>query len=84
MFKEETLPREEAIKALRERAVEVWDGAFDVRFKDGCLELIVEMDNTNEDTGLWSRFDGLRFMGHEMQILKVPTGYIGLLKESKK
>jgi hypothetical protein len=68
--------KEASIKAIREKIVDCWDNAFHARFKDGVLELIVEMEDTNEKTGLWNVFTDAKFMGHEFHILKVPIGYI--------
>ena len=84
MSEEKTLSQEEVMSHLRKKAVEVWEDAFHVRFRGGYLELVVELKDTNENTGLWKHFDGLRFMGYEMHILKVPTGSIEFLKENKK
>jgi hypothetical protein len=84
MNEEESLSQEEVMAYLRNRAVEVWEDAFHVRFRNGHLELVVELENTNENTGLWKHFDGLRFMGYEIHILKVPTGSIEFLKKDEK
>ena len=66
----------DAIKALKEKTVDIWEDAFHVTYKDGGLELIVEMEDTDEDTGLWKEFKETKFMGHAMTILKVPVGSI--------
>jgi len=84
MSEEKNLSQDEAMNHLRKKAVEIWEDAFHVRFRNGHLELVVELDDTNEKTGLWKHFDGPRFMNYEMHILKVPTGTIGFLKEDKK
>ena len=72
--------KEDAIKELRKKAVEVWEGPFYVRFKEGVLELLIEFD-CNKNSGIWKGFDGPRFMGYELHILKVPFGYTKDLSE---
>lgn len=80
----EKSPQKEALEALKKKAVEIWEGAFHVRFRDGHLELVIEHPS-NEASGLWSKFDGPKFMGHELHILKVPSGVVsGLNKNDKK
>ena len=76
--------KDDVLKELDRKAVEIWDGRFFTRFKSGILELIIELENTNEPTGLWKEFDNLRFMGYEIHIVKVPIGYIEIIKEKKK
>lgn len=84
MSKEEALSQEEVMAHLRNKAVEIWEDAFHVRFRNGHLELVVELEDTSENTGLWKHFNGLRFMGYEIHILKVPTGSVEFLKEDKR
>ncbi len=74
--------KEKTIKALTKKVVDIWDGAFHVRFRDGILELVVEHPN-DEDTNLWSKFDGPKYMGHEFHILKVPEGYVEHLNKAR-
>tara|TARA_B100001123_G_C14564791_1_gene731804 strand:+ start:161 stop:424 length:264 start_codon:yes stop_codon:yes gene_type:complete len=76
-------PKDKVIKALREKAVDSWENAFHVRFKEKILELIVEMEDTNEKTGLWKVFPDAKFMGHEIHILKVPIGQIAVFYKDK-
>ena len=73
--------QKDALLALNKRAVDIWDGAFHSRFKDGVLEFIVEMEDTESDSGLWPHFKSPKFMGHEFHILKVPIGYSEFLKK---
>ena len=75
--------QKDAIDALNKRAVEIWDDAFHCRFKDGILELVIEMHNTESDSNLWVHFESPKFMGHEFHILKVPIGYTKLIKDLK-
>ncbi len=66
----------DAIKALKQKMVDIWEDAFHVRYKDGGLELIVEVENSEEKTGLWDYFKEMKFMGYHITILKVPPGNI--------
>ena len=75
-------PEGETVKALRKKTVDIWDGPFHVRFRNGHLELVIE-HSSDESSGLWSEFDGPKFMGHEFHILKVPEGYTKFLKEKE-
>ena len=84
MGEEKTPSQEEAMEHLRKKAVDIWEDAFHVRFRNGHLELVVELEDSNENTGLWKYFEGPRFMGYEMHILKVPNGSIEFLKKDKK
>jgi hypothetical protein len=76
-------PQKDAIDALNKQAVDIWSGAFHSRFKDGILELVVEMSKANGDSDLWKHFKSPKFMGHELHILKVPIGYIKFIKDLK-
>ena len=80
-WKGEKSPKEEVIKEMRRIVPDVWSNAFNIRFKEGVLELMVEVENTDNSTGLWSQFENGKFMGHEIHILKVPTGYLAGLKK---
>jgi hypothetical protein len=80
----EKSPEKETLEALRKKAVKIWDGAFHTMFKGGILELVVEVDDVSESTGLWDQFDEAKFMGHEFHILKVPIGYVEFLKSRNK
>ena len=75
--------QKDAVDALNKRAVDIWSGAFCSRFKDGILELVVEMHKTDDSPDLWKHFDSPKFMGHELHILKVPVGYTKLIKDLK-
>jgi hypothetical protein len=78
----EKSPQDETLVALRKKAVEVWDGAFHARFRNGYLELVIEHPS-DEHSGLWEKFEEPKFMGHEFHILKVPKGFLkGIDKKS--
>ena len=76
-------PANEAIASLKKKAVDVWDGPFHTRIKDGVLEFIVEVSDTENDSGLWKSFKEPKFMGYELHILKVPKGYTEYLRDKK-
>ena len=80
-WKGEKSPREEVTKEMRRIVPDIWNNAFHIRFKESVLELMVEVENTDDSTGLWSQFKSGKFMGYEMHILKVPMGYLAGLKK---
>jgi uncharacterized protein (AIM24 family) len=77
-------PQDKVVKALTKKAVDVWNDAFHVHFNSGILELVVEMEDTDNATGLWKEFKEAKFMGYQFHILKVPKGSIRVFYKEKK
>ena len=74
----------EVIQLLREKMVDVWDGPFDVDYKDGLMHVYVETENPGSDTtGLWDHFPGMNYRGYHMVIVKTPLGYLNIGSENE-
>jgi hypothetical protein len=70
---------EEVVQLLRRKMPDIWDGPFDVKYKEKLMHIYVETeDPTNDKTGLWKYFPDMRYHGYYIIIVKTPPGYLDI------
>jgi len=72
------------VSKLKELLVDNWENAFFVRELSSEVNIFVEMESTNADSGLWDVIP-MKIEGKYVKIFKVPTGYInGIIRADSK
>tara|TARA_Y100000114_G_scaffold157086_1_gene187008 strand:+ start:177 stop:407 length:231 start_codon:yes stop_codon:yes gene_type:complete len=73
----------QSVSSIKGILVEHWENAFHVIEHGSSIDVYVELENTDESTGLWGHIP-MRVDKKYVKIFKVPPGYIeGFVKDRK-